>query len=296
MSLKKLFTGSNPKSSKNAIPKKVVAFITKEQYDSIEECNCGGPVFKYHNTSKNVFVAKCGLYKEIIELDKKTKKMSFITPKKPACNWEVMYNGPRPIFVEINKKLNKSVEKNIKSPDEQLEEKLKLLFRFLYVSNHTSTLDEINLLVKNNLLREPRKTFWFPTTGLFMRMSHKESFEDYEKRIFSKKIIDLGYVPPPTTPPPSAKVTKKHHKKKQVVEEIIASQFIVAESDEESENAESDLESETELVSENESDEESENAESDYGSVTSELIEVVEEQFDDYDDYGDSGEQDYYDD
>ena len=165
-------------------------FVTKEKYDEIEQCECGGPVFKYHDVSKNIFVAKCGYFKKILDIEKQTKKKLWIVPKKVACDWVCTYNGSRPVFAEINNKLNTFVESKFVDPHIILEEKLKLLFRFLYLSNHSSTLDEINLLVKNNLYREPRKTFYYPTIGHFMRISHYEPFEDYEKRIFSKKIID----------------------------------------------------------------------------------------------------------
>ena len=62
------------------------------------------------------------------------------------------------------------------------------------MSNHSSTLDEINILVKNSLKREPRKTFYFPSIGRFNRISHYEEFIDYEKRIFSEQIKDLNFI------------------------------------------------------------------------------------------------------
>jgi hypothetical protein len=261
-------------------PKGRPQFITKDNYDSIDECNCGGPVFKFHNTSKNVFVAHCGLFKRIIEFDKKTKKMILVPSKKPACNWEVIYNGERPVFAEINNKLTKSVEENNKSPDIQLEEKLKLLFKFLRVSNHTSTLDEINNLVRFSLFREPRKSYYFPSTTAFMRLSHRESFDDYEKRIFSVKIIDRSYKPVKLIPLPET------------------SQFIDTGSDNEeqddteSENGTSDEEGDSE-ESDNESNySNSENEDiSENGDDESIIEDFAEEHFDDYDDY--DGEQDY---
>ena len=182
---------SNLKSK--MIEKKEIV-ITKQFYDSIEECQCGGPIFKYKDITNNVYVVKCGYYKKVIEIDKNTKKKLWIVPKKSSCNWKCVCNGEKPIFQEINKGITNFIEKKVSGDiHKQLEEKLRLLFRFLYLANHFITLDEINVLVRNNLLREPRKTFLYPSTTLYITKVD-ESYEDYEKRIFSKKIIDMSYV------------------------------------------------------------------------------------------------------
>lgn len=299
------------------------AFITKEKYDSIDQCECGGPVFKFHDTSKNVFIAKCGYFSKIMEIDKKTKKITWVNSKKPACDWVCKYNGERPVFKEINNSLNTFIEKNVKDPHKQLEEKLKLLFRFLHVSNHTSTLDEINLLVKNNLYREPRKTFYYPSIGLFMRVSHYEPFDEYEKRIFSKKIIDVSsnlydkYLAQKALLERKQRqkekkemelLRKKSQRKKEAeIEEPAVSQFIVVDSD--ADRSDDDN-------SEDRSDENSDDETSDYGSQDDELSEnepsddddnqveqpeteendepFVDEEY--YDDDYDDNEVDYYDD
>ena len=65
VSLKNMFSKSENKSEN-------LSFITKEIYDNIEECNCGGPVFKYHDVSKNIFIVKCGYHKKILDIDKLT--------------------------------------------------------------------------------------------------------------------------------------------------------------------------------------------------------------------------------
>ena len=270
-------------------------FVTRQVYDDTEECNCGGPIFKFHNTSRNVFVAKCGYFKKIIEIDKETKRKIWIAPKKVACDWRITYNAERPVFKEINKILIKRVADNKKNVNEQLEERLKVLFRFLYVSNHASTLDEIDILVKNNLLREPRKTFYYPTTSYFMRISHRETFEEYERRIFSKKIIDL-----------SASVTeivtdksftfhdlpflRSSVKTQQTVvikrPKVIASQFVEV-TDEDSDQETNVSESELSETEESET-EEIERGQSDFESVFDEPEEIEEtEEYDDNDYYDD---------
>ena len=158
--------------------------LTKYAFDDLTECECGKKLFKYHNTSTNSFYAKCSNY------DIKPKKN-----KLPACGLAWCYPDMRPVFKEITKKINKLDFKFKETNfDKILEEKLRILFKFLYVSNNSSTLDEINILVKNSLKREPRKTFYFPSIGRFNRISHYEEFIDYEKRIFSEQIKDLNFI------------------------------------------------------------------------------------------------------
>jgi hypothetical protein len=159
-------------------------FMTKKDFYNLTECPCGKKVFRYHNTSKNVFVARCSNFS-----DPKLKK------KTEPCDLYCTYNDFRPVFTEIKNKIH-SIKPRMEDPSKNLEERLKILFSFLFVSNHSSTLDEINILVKRNLKREPRKTFYFPTTALFNRISHLESFEDYRDRIFSKRIVDLDFIIP----------------------------------------------------------------------------------------------------
>ena len=261
----------------------VCVFVTKRHYDQIEECNCGGPVLKYHNTSRNEFIAKCGYFKKIIEIDKETKRKVWITPKRVACDWRVMYPGERPVFRVINNILKKSQQVDkLLNIHEQLEEQLRVLFRFLHVSNHSSTLDEINILVKNNLIREPK-------TAL-------ETFREFEERIFSKKIIDLSHtveVTKNTTsvtfidlpflhrenlPKPQPKTPKNYYKPATV------SQFIEIE---QSDQEESD-EEETDTEQSRNSDDD--NEQSDFESVFDEPVEEDEDPYDDTD------APDYYDD
>jgi len=274
-------------------------FITKKEYSEIEECNCGGPIFKYHDCTHNTFVVKCGYFKKVLEIDKNTKKKIWITPKKVACDWKCVYHGERPVFAEINKGLIKTFEiKNKKNVHEQLEDKLKILFKFLHVSTHSSTIQEIDILVENNLLREPRKTFYFPTIGHFMKESHKESFEEYEKRIFSKKIIDLSYKV--TIPKPSLFLTNENKNKKinKIKEDdIISSQFIIVSDDDDNSDKNSES-SENESDSERHSEEEDiDRGQSDFDSVYDDSNDVENlDNLDNLDDYDDVNEGDYNDD
>ena len=163
--------------------------LTSQQYDDLEICKCNKIFFKYHNTSSNYYVSKCPNVKE--EYDIKTKK--WILSKKQPCGELYVYYGPRPVFAEIRKNIPETLK--IQYDGNTLEKKLRGLFSFLFVSNRTSILDEINLIVKYDLNREPRKIFYSPTTSLWMKEICRETFEDYQTRIFSKKIIQYNCKP-----------------------------------------------------------------------------------------------------
>jgi len=164
--------------------------LTSQQYNDLETCKCGKLFFKYHDTSENHYVSKCSNVKE--EFNLKTKK--WILSKKQPCGELYVYYGQRPVFKEICKV--KNIIPVIRQECNTLENRLRRLFSFLFVSNRTSTLDEINLIVKNELNREPRKIFYSPTTTVWMKEISRETFEDYQTRIFSKKIVEVKITKP----------------------------------------------------------------------------------------------------
>ena len=198
-----------------------------------------------------------------------------------------------PVFQQINTILKKACVVKV-DKDVALEEKLRLLFRFVFVSNHTSTLDEINILVKNNLKRESRKVYYYPSIG-HMRISHYETLQDYHNRIFSKKIVDLNYFLPPIIKAPTCISRLNENKSNKKIPVKSKNNFIVVTDDEaESELGESD--------SERESD--SDRELSDYSEAEETEIEEIDnvEEIDDIDDVEDieeyndeSGGEDYYD-
>jgi hypothetical protein len=270
--------------------------LAKKDFFQIEECYCGKHPFRYMNVSKNEHFAKCNYTKE--EYDPRERKN--VPAKKQPCTFYCVFYDSRPVFQEIKNTLIKKAADKI-DKDTVLEEKLKLLFRFVFVSNHTSTLDEINILVKNSLRREPRKVYYFPSPG-HLRISHYEPLEEYRDRIFSKKIIDLSHLPNEQfvipkernflrellhleEPKPVTQTKKKvvsqtpiQRKKKS------GSRFVIVSDDEDSENEEE--------LSENElSDYGSELEDPDTESVLieeEETEEIFEEEiYDDYDDGGD---------
>jgi len=144
---------------------------------------CGKPLFRYHDVSKNIYVSKCASTKYVLDI--KTRK--FVLSKKPPCKSHNIYHGERPVFTEIKK-----VILNARPVEESIEQKLKRLFSFFKISGRNTVLQEIDIIVKYDLNRLPRKTYYFPSIGA-LRISHYESIEDYELRVFSKKIITVNY-------------------------------------------------------------------------------------------------------
>ena len=267
--------------------------VTRNVFLGLNECACGKYPFRFHNTSKNEFIAKCSTTRE--EYDPKLKK--WVSSKRQPCDFYYVYYGERPVFEEIKNTLIKkaTIEPN---KDAVLQQKLTLLFRFVFLSNHTSTLDEINLLVKNNLKRQPRKIYYYPSIGN-MRISHYEPLEEYRDRIFSKKIVDLEVYIKPTTPTnvsvvkPLPKYNKTQaptqvYKTRRSVPLKKTSFIVVTDDESESENG-----SET---SQELSDYESELDET--LDETEEILdetEEIEETVDDFDETYESGGDDYYD-
>jgi hypothetical protein len=257
--------------------------LTRNDFFDIEECECGKPVWKYHNVSKNTHVMKCANTK--YEIDIKTRKWTL--SKKQPCNLYNVYHAERPIIAEIKKKV---IIPYIKPLD--FEKRLQLLFDFLFVSNHSSTIQEIDLIVKNNLKREPRKTFYYPSIG-HLRVSHRESYEDYRDRIFSEKIVDRTTVPvikEPVIKIPVIKipVVKKPVVKKPVVKEISNDFVDVSDSDV------SDTESQN---SREYSDSDSDKENSDYTDENSNFSAESEQDVEDSvcSDYGDDHYSEYSD-
>lgn len=179
----------------------MATFVTHREYLDSEECYCGKRPFKYHDEGKNKFIAKCPILHD---------------PKKKSCDFNIVYHGARPVFhrdplQEINGILKKHTNaKKYTDPNKELEEILTNLFTFLFVSNRTSTLDEINILVRTRLLRPERKIFYLVTTDRFLREDHRESFADYRKRIFSERIVDRRFIQAPPKPqPPAPKINER---------------------------------------------------------------------------------------
>ena len=228
--------------------------LTFQQYDDLETCKCGKLFFKYHDTSKNHYVSKCSNVKE--EFNIKTRKWTL--SKKQPCGELYVYYGPRPVFAEILKVEN--TKPVVLHNGNTLENRLRDLFRFLFVSNRTSTLDEINLIVKTEPNREPRKIFYSPTTSLWMKEISRETFEDYQTRIFSKKIIEVKLFKPNITP-----IIKSNINLRPLIQDKInikpdklivqSSQFIVT--------SETESENESEVEDEDEAEDEAEASDSD---------------------------------
>jgi hypothetical protein len=226
---------------------------------------------------------KCSV--PVNEYSAKTKE--WLPSKKPPCDLFCISIGDTPEFpiTIIRKKLSQLIDTQ-EDRNKALKDKLAMLFRFATMSNRTSTMDEINYLVKVHLMREPRKTFYFPTTTVFMKISHRESIEDYSARIFANPIIDHMYIAPKVI---HKKITKSRTPKK--THSFIETNELETASDEEVDSSSERSEG---------SDIDSERDESDYDDLSgdesnddlnnSDAGSVVEEEFDDYpDDYSDNG-------
>ena len=271
---------------------KNIKFITKSAYQDLYECECGKPFFKFQDTSQNRYVAKCNYTKE--EFNVKTRKWS--PCKKQPCNDHFVYLGSKPIFAKI--------ENIIKQanciPSLTLEQKLQNMFRFLHVSNRTSTIDEINLFVKYTLNRTPLKTYYFPCTSGHLRVSHRESYIDFEKRIFSEKIVDRSHeLNPPevksakTTKVIPSKTVKKVKKIKKVIPDFIPESEPDNSDDSESERSEDSESDRSESDYEDEQD--TKENETEEVEVEEEVVVSDVEDYDNYDDYEDAGDDYDYD-
>jgi hypothetical protein len=203
---------------------------------------------------------KCGIVKEVFDVDPITKKWIWVKAKKQQCKFNATYHGERPVFEQIPKK-NKIIF--FENPHKKLHNDLKRLFRFVLIDPKKSVLQEIDIIVKNKLFRIPRRIYYFPTAGPFMEESHREPLQDFHDRIFSREIIDKSY-----------KIVKNKIQESELEELEL----------EESELDESDVESETEEVEETEVESEPEEIISD--AEGSEVYDDYEETEDpcDYDD------------
>jgi hypothetical protein len=263
-----------------------MVFYTRRDFFELEECHCGKALFRFHDTTKNIYVAKCQYTPT--EFDLKMKR--WVTSKKQPCNFIGTFNGERPVFSE----LTNTVKRITKNTSINLEERLNILFSFLIVSKLNSTLQEIDLIVKNRLRREPRKIYYYPTTGLFMREAGRESFEDYRTRIFSKKIIDYSEPPPKVVPklPPVTFVKSEIIPKKVVTKvstprkKTVAHHFIDTPEEPETENSDS----------ESSEEQDSDKEDSDYSDVENTDTEIdpeIELEAEIYDSDGNNSGYDY---
>uniref|UniRef100_A0A6C0I9Z1 Uncharacterized protein n=1 Tax=viral metagenome TaxID=1070528 RepID=A0A6C0I9Z1_9ZZZZ len=169
--------------------------ITFEDWKDLDICECGGPLFKYHDCSKNAFIAKCGHLKEYQIIDPVTKKKKWVKSKKQPCKYKGLYNNPdKRIF-------SKTIEEKKESyidPNKLLFDQLTALFEYIFIEPRPFVIQEIDYLVRTKLQKKPRQTYYFPTVGLFMTESHKESIADYHDRIFAEEIIDKTEIKPIT--------------------------------------------------------------------------------------------------
>jgi len=159
--------------------------LTKKEFIELDECKCGGPVFKFTNTSKNICVVKCGY----ITHEYDTKKKEMVKSKRQPCNF---YRSTKPEIITTSKKVLTDNIENItenmqnmnitQKETNKIEKELLLLFNYLLISNKASTLQQINNIVKNKLNRKINTNY--------SNDPKLETYEEYNKRIFSRPIVE----------------------------------------------------------------------------------------------------------
>jgi hypothetical protein len=258
--------------------------ISFEEYSEIDECHCRKAVFKYTDVTRNISVLKCSSFgKEYIA---KTKE--WVDSKRPPCELFCICTGESPEFpVAVVRKTLATVVDTQEDRNKVLTDKLNILFRFAKMTTRTSTMDEINYLVRFHLGREPRKTYYFPTTTAFMKISHRESIEDYQTRIFSNPIIDLTFVKPPEIKTKcKSKSRSKSKKTHSFIETTELEEEIQSNTDGDSQGSDSEFESER-----GDSDyEDLTGSDAESGDEVESIAGSIVEEFEEYDDnYSDAG-------
>lgn len=161
--------------------------ISLEEWLEYDECKCGGPLFKYHDTTCNVYVVKCGHVKESLDI----KTRLWFPSKKQPCNFINICRGDeQPDYSDYSAPVRKKVEKI--NPHTFLAEKLDSLFKFYFLTKKDITIQEINSIVKFKLNRKIRYVYYLVTAGPILKESHREPMEEYYSRIFSRPIKDVN--------------------------------------------------------------------------------------------------------
>ena len=152
-------------------------YLSNQEWIRLKTCKCGGPVFKYSDSSKNIKVAKCGY----ITHDYDIKKKEMVKSKRQPCTF-LKTTAPQTKTVLNNENTNKQIVIDTKPNDvDKLSESLHLLFKYLLLTNKCSTLMTINGIVKSKLLRKINDNYLNECT--------KESYAEYYFRIFSRPLV-----------------------------------------------------------------------------------------------------------
>ena len=151
------------------------------------QCNCGGKLNKWNNISDNTFHVMCA--KPKYECDLKAKKWTKPSVRRRSCGYHKIFKGGK--SHEFSEKISLKEElppKKYKFKAHTLEEDLRQKFKYLLLSGHSGTLQQIDIIVKQKLKREPRRKYYNGQHNAFLY--DEEDIEVYYKRIFSQKIID----------------------------------------------------------------------------------------------------------
>lgn len=148
--------------------------ITYDEWLNTETCICDGNILKYHDSSNDCYVLKCGITKDDFDM----KKKEYVKNKYQPCNYFAVHlkntNNQKKESEENTNNPKKNIEV-IKNPNKDLEENIKRLFNVYFSTKRLGILREINITVRNKLHRKAQ---------------YEEKVEDFYKRIFSREIID----------------------------------------------------------------------------------------------------------
>ena len=145
--------------------------LSLKEYLDTTECECGGPVLKFMNSSNGSRIIKCGYTTE----DYDVKKKQMVKSKHPPCNF-IKKSEENDIVPEIN-----NIIQTPQLEKEDIKSTLKLLFTYLLGSRKRNTLQEINNIVRDKLSRKINRNY--------LDSDKLESYEEYYSRIFSREII-----------------------------------------------------------------------------------------------------------
>ena len=217
--------------------------ISLDDYNDYSECECGGPLFKYHDSTRNVFVVKCGYVKETLDMKTKTWSKS----KKQPCSFVNIHKSDSPDYNNLVLPQRERVLPE--NPHENLRENLESLFKFYKLAKKDITIQEINSLVKFKLNRKTRIIYYLVTAGPVLMESHRESMDDYYSRIFSRPIINIPYSITKNIPK-NTPITKKKNKSHFIETELNSDSGSESEYSEKSDSDYSESDSETDLPTE----------------------------------------------
>jgi hypothetical protein len=108
--------------------------ISLQDWTEYDECDCGGPLFKYHDVTSNVFVVKCGYVKETLDI----KSRVWSSSKKQPCKFINIHKSDNPDYNNLI--LPKREKVVLDDPHKTLHNKLDSMFKFYFLAKKDITI------------------------------------------------------------------------------------------------------------------------------------------------------------